>query len=151
MVCIFKSVRRDGVSDAGVILLLFSIPLFKISLNKTLGGIMEIATRKEKNILVVSAKGRIDAVTAPEFENSLSDLIAKGENTFLINFNNLDYISSAGLRSILATAKKLKEKRGEIIFSGLQGSVKEVFNIAGFYSIFKIFDTDKDALIKILS
>jgi len=112
---------------------------------------MEINTRKEKNILIVSAKGRIDAVTAPEFENSLSDMIAKGENTFLINFNNLDYISSAGLRSVLATAKKLKEKKGEIIFSGLQGSVKEVFNIAGFYSIFKIFDTDKDALVKILS
>ena len=110
---------------------------------------MEINTRKQKYTLVVSAKGRIDAVTAPEFENSLSDLITKGETTFLINFNNLDYISSAGLRSILATAKKLKEKKGEIIFYGLQGSVKEVFNIAGFYTIFRVFNTEAEALEKI--
>ncbi len=112
---------------------------------------MEIATRKEKNVVVVFIKGRIDAVTAPEFEKSIANMIDKGENTFLINFNNLDYISSAGLRSILAAGKKLKEKKGEIIFSGLQGSVKEVFTISGFYSIFKIFDTDNDALAKILS
>jgi len=112
---------------------------------------MEIATRKERNVLIISVKGRLDAATSPDFENSLSDLIAKGENTFLIDFDNLKYISSAGLRSILATAKKLEEKKSEIVFSGLQGSVKEVFNIAGFHSIFRIFDTDKDALIKILS
>jgi anti-anti-sigma factor len=70
---------------------------------------MEIQTRKEKVAVVVLVKGRMDAVTAPEFEKNMLDFISKGEKTFVINLVDLDYISSAGLRSILALAKKLKE------------------------------------------
>lgn len=107
---------------------------------------MEITTRKEKNIMIVAVSGRIDAVTAPEFENYLSDLISKGERVFIVDLGSLEYISSAGLRSILATAKRLKAEQGDIRFSGLQGPVEEVFKISGFYSIFKIFDSDTSAL-----
>jgi anti-anti-sigma factor len=110
---------------------------------------MEISTRKEKNALIVSVKGRMDAVTAPEFEKHLSDWLSKGENVFLLNFSALEYISSAGLRSILATAKRLKEKQGKILLAGLKGPVEEVFNISGFYSIFKIFDSEEAAFKEI--
>ena len=107
---------------------------------------MEIVTTKEKTTVVVSVKDKIDAVTAPEFEKTLANLIAQGEKTFLLNFSGLDYISSAGLRSILATAKQLEPKGGTIIFSGLKGPVKDVFNISGFGTIFKIFETQEGAL-----
>ncbi|NWF91512.1 MAG: STAS domain-containing protein [Syntrophaceae bacterium] len=107
---------------------------------------MEIQTRKEKNAVVVSVKGRMDAVTAPEFEKNLFDLIAKGENRFLLNFGELEYISSAGLRAILTAAKKLKEKQGKISLTGLKGSVEEVFRIAGFHAIFKIFESEEAGL-----
>lgn len=107
---------------------------------------MEIQTAKEKNAVIVSVQGRIDAVTAPEFEKALSSLIAQGENVFLFNFSGLEYISSAGLRSILATAKQLKPKGGSILFYGLTGPVKDVFKISGFGAIFKIFETREDAL-----
>jgi anti-anti-sigma factor len=110
---------------------------------------MEIQTRKEKNAMIISVKGRMDAVTAPEFEKSLSDLISKGELSFLFDFGGLEYISSAGLRGILATAKKLKEKQGKIAITGLRGPVEEVFKISGFYSIFKIFGTEEAALKEI--
>ena len=107
---------------------------------------MEIQTRKEKSTVIVTVKGRMDALTAPEFEKNLSDLISKGETLFLLNFAGLEYISSAGLRSILATSKNLKEKRGKILFTGLQGPVEEVFKISGFHSIFKNFDSEETAL-----
>ena len=110
---------------------------------------MEIQTRREKGAIIVSVKGRIDALTAPEFEKNLSDWISKGESTFLLNFSELEYISSAGLRSILATSKKLKEKQGKILFTGLKGPVEEVFNISGFHSIFKIVDSEETALKEI--
>ncbi len=110
---------------------------------------MEIGTRKEKSTVVVSVKGRMDAVTAPEFEKNVSDLMSKGEKTFVVNFVDLDYISSAGLRSILALAKKLKEKEGKILFAGLKGPVEEVFKISGFQSMFKIFDSEENALREI--
>jgi anti-anti-sigma factor len=107
---------------------------------------MEIQTRKEKGAVIVSVKGRMDALTAPEFEKDMSALISKGENIFLLNFTGLEYISSAGLRSILAMSKKLKEKQGKILFTGLQGPVEEVFKISGFHTIFKIFSSEEAAL-----
>ena len=107
---------------------------------------MNISTKKESNALVVTVSGRLDAVTAPEFEKSISEFIAQGDKTFVINLNGLEYISSAGLRSILASAKLLKTQNGKLIFSGLQGHVKEVFSISGFHGIFKICDSDAEGL-----
>ncbi|MEN6623265.1 MAG: STAS domain-containing protein [Smithella sp.] len=107
---------------------------------------MEIETTKEKNKLIISVKGKIDAVTAPAFEKELSGLIEKGENNFLLDFSGLEYISSAGLRSILSTAKQLKPKGGNVIFFGLKGPVKDVFKISGFGTIFQIYETREDAL-----
>lgn len=107
---------------------------------------MEIATRREGGAAVVTVKGRIDAVTAPEFETGLLALMAGGEVTMVINFSGLEYISSAGLRSILSVAKQLKTKSGKLLFTGLKGLVKDVFKISGFGSIFSIFETEADAL-----
>ncbi|MDA8162553.1 MAG: STAS domain-containing protein [Desulfobacteraceae bacterium] len=107
---------------------------------------MHIAIRKETNALVVSVIGRMDAVTAPEFDKSINELIACGERAFLVNLSGLEYISSAGLRSILAFAKRLKEQDGKLLFSGLQGHVREVFSISGFLGIFKVYDSDVEAL-----
>jgi stage II sporulation protein AA (anti-sigma F factor antagonist) len=50
---------------------------------------MEIHLKKEREVTVVSVKGRMDAVTAPEFEKPLSDLIIKAENTLILNFGDL--------------------------------------------------------------
>ena len=100
---------------------------------------MKIHATKEGNAIVVSLKGRLDAVASPEFETSLSEWIAKGENNFLLNFTDLEYISSAGLRSILATSKKLKATQGKILLTGLHGPVEEVFKISGFLSMFRVF------------
>jgi anti-anti-sigma factor len=110
---------------------------------------MEIQTTKDKDVLVVKVKGRIDAVTAPEFEKRLADLMAAGEKTILLNFAGLDYISSAGLRSILITAKQLKAKEGKLLFAELQSAVKDVFKISGFGSLFKIYDSEAEALAQV--
>jgi anti-anti-sigma factor len=107
---------------------------------------MEIAKRKEKDVSIVAVSGRIDAITAPDFEKSLDELIAAGDRVILIDLSALGYISSAGLRSILSSAKKLKALTGEILFTGLQGPVEEVFQISGFKSIFKIFPSEAEAL-----
>lgn len=110
---------------------------------------MEIQKRKEKDLLLVSVKGRLDAVTAPQFEEILGESIGQGEKGVLVDLADLHYISSAGLRSLLVLAKKLKKTQGELLFSGLQGSVKEVFKISGFFSIFKVFDSPEAALPQI--
>lgn len=110
---------------------------------------MEVKTRKVKDVIIVSVAGRMGEVTAPEFEETMKEFIEEGDTRFIVNLKELEYISSAGLRSILATAKILKEKNGQIVLAGLTGAVKEVFEISQFVSIFKIFNTPEDALSEI--
>jgi len=107
---------------------------------------MEINTRKKDNVFVVSLKGKLDAVTAPEFDKKLEGLLSEGENNLIINLGELEYISSAGLRSILAFAKQLKANGGRMVLAELRGPVKEVFEISGFYSIFQILESEAAAL-----
>lgn len=107
---------------------------------------MEINTEKAKDCIIVSVKGKMDAVTSPNFEKSLSELIGRGEKILLMNLGGLEYISSAGLRSILVTAKHLKATEGKLLFCGLQGPVRDVFRISGFASIFQIYDSQDEAL-----
>ena len=111
---------------------------------------MEIQTKKETNGTVVTITGRLDAVTAPEYEKEVNELISGGEITFVVDFDGLDYISSAGLRGLLVTAKQLKGKGGQVRFANVKGTVKEVFDISGFGSIFQMDDTVAVALAKLV-
>ena len=107
---------------------------------------MEIEIKKGEKAVVVSLKGRMDAVTAPELEKQINGFIKEGESCFVINFENLEYISSAGLRVVLVIAKKLKPVNGQMLISNLKGVVKEVFEISGFTSLLQIYETEEEAL-----
>jgi len=110
------------------------------------GNMMEIDTKKEKNATVVSVRGRLDAISSPVFEKELSGLMTEGGKDFVIDFSQLDYISSAGLRVILATAKKLKEKEGKLFLCSLQEMVREVFEVSGFSAIIPIYESVESAV-----
>jgi anti-anti-sigma factor len=110
---------------------------------------MEITRRNVKNAVVVSVKGRLDAVTSPDFEKELTEVIAQGETLLVLDFGHLDYISSAGLRTVLATTKRLKEKQGKLYLSSLKDMVKEVFEISGFSTIIPIYESLDVALSEI--
>ncbi|MCW7754254.1 STAS domain-containing protein [Desulfobotulus sp. H1] len=106
---------------------------------------MEITSIKKEGAVIVSVQGRMDAVTSPAYENAMKELIEK-ESLFILDCNGLDYISSAGLRVILATAKTLKGKSGKIVMANVNGTVREVFDISGFGSIFTMYDSTDAAL-----
>ncbi|MEI7695302.1 MAG: STAS domain-containing protein [Chlorobium sp.] len=107
---------------------------------------MNIQTTKESTAMVVTVVGRLDAVTAPEYEQKFIALISEGESRFIVDFEKLDYISSAGLRVLLATAKRVKGKSGAIVLANIGGTVKEVFDISGFGSIFPMYESVATAL-----
>ncbi|HEY5496916.1 MAG TPA: STAS domain-containing protein [Syntrophales bacterium] len=101
---------------------------------------MEIDVKKEGQAVIIALTGRMDAVSAPQFDKTVDDFIAQGKTRLLIDFKSLEYISSAGLQSILALAKRLELINGTVHLSELNGAVKEVFEISGFSSIFPIYD-----------
>ncbi len=107
---------------------------------------MEFTNDKQGDFLVVGISGRLDATTAAEFEAQCDQWVEAKQGKIVVNMEGVDYISSAGLRSILTSAKKLKAMDGEMRFCGLTGMVADVFGVSGFASMFKIFDTLEQAL-----
>ncbi len=97
--------------------------------------------RKEKEALVISLQGKLDSVTSPVLEKGLTELMAGGEGFLVLDLGDLDYISSAGLRTILAVTKRLREKQGRLLLASLKSVVREVFEISGFSSIIPIFES----------
>jgi anti-anti-sigma factor len=107
---------------------------------------MEISIDQQSKAVIVAVKGRMDGVSAPEFEKTMADHIGSGASRFVVDCSALEYISSAGLRSLLTTAKTLRARDGELVFAALRDSVREVFEIGGFSTIFSVFDSADAAL-----
>lgn len=107
---------------------------------------MEVEKKKEGNATVVTLKGRMDAVSAPTFDQALGEVMAAGDSIIVLDFSGLEYISSAGLRSILVLARQIKEMQGKVMLAGLKNTVRDVFKMSGFYSIFAVFETVKEAV-----
>ncbi len=107
---------------------------------------MEISITESGDIRILSFQGNLDTNTSPDAENEINGLIEAGAQKLLVNFENLDYISSAGLRILLATAKKLKASQGDLKICCLNETVQEVFDISGFATILSVSKTEEDAL-----
>ncbi len=99
---------------------------------------------------VVSVAGRVDALSAPIFEAHCQALIDKGDNQLVMDFADLDYLSSAGLRSLLSLAKKVQARGGKIVISGAKGVAAEIFTISGFASLFPMTATLEEAAREVL-
>lgn len=106
---------------------------------------MEIVQTKRETGSLLEVSGRLDAITFSEFEKFAVEVIDAGERVIVIDLSALEYISSAGLRGILASAKKMKKVGGTMLFCGLEGMVEEVFRVSGLASMFKLFANAEEA------
>jgi len=107
---------------------------------------MEIAVTESGDVRILSFKGNLDTNTSPDAEGEINGLIDGGAQKLLVNFENLDYISSAGLRILLATAKKMKASGGDLRICCLNQTVQEVFDISGFATILSVTSSEEEAL-----
>src|SRR5207244_12047935 len=97
--------------------------------------------------LLVSVAGRLDQAGAPVFSRRFEEEFARHpDKHVVIDLTKLVYISSVGLSCVLIASKRVTERGGELVLCGLAGIVREVFQITGFLSIFRIFDTAEAAL-----
>jgi anti-anti-sigma factor len=107
---------------------------------------MNITTEKINGFSVLKIEGRIDTTNFNDFETEINLLFNRGEKNIVFNCNGLNYISSSGLRVFLITQKKSISLNGKLHLCCLQPTIKEIFDISGFSTIFKIFDTQEEAL-----
>ena len=97
---------------------------------------MEIQLKKEAAALCVALKGRLDTVTAPDLEAALNGALA-GVGQLSFDLTDLEYMSSAGLR-VLLTAQKTMNKQGSMIVTGVNDTIREIFDLTGFSDILTI-------------
>ena len=102
---------------------------------------MDFQAKKEGDVTVITLTGRLDAVTTSAYEGKTLALIKDGHVALVVDLEGLAYISSAGLRGLLVTAKQLKTVQGSLCFANINGAVREVFDISGFNSIFSMHDS----------
>jgi anti-sigma B factor antagonist len=106
---------------------------------------MEITERRTAEIVTLSLSGKLDTTTAKTFEEKILAQIESGERRIVIDLAQVDYISSAGLRVFVLAAKRLNIANGKMVLCSLKDPVKEVFDIAGFSSIFSIHGSQDEA------
>ena len=97
---------------------------------------MTIKKTKENTTLFVALEGRLDTTTAPQLEEELKNSM-DGITELILDFEKLDYISSAGLR-VLLSAQKVMNKQGEMRLIHVSDVVNEIFEVTGFCDILTI-------------
>ncbi len=107
---------------------------------------MAIQAEREGDTLVAKAEGRIDGTNAREFQDDLDSVIEEGDRTVILNFEDLMYISSAGIRVVLMTAKTLQRREARFALCSLSEPVREIFEVSGFDKIIPIHASQADAL-----
>ena len=100
------------------------------------------------SVSVIDLKGYLDAHTAPELEGAFNNLIGEDKYQVVVNFDNLNYISSAGLGVFMAYVETMRENEGDIKFSNMKENVYNIFDLLGFPMLYEFFDDENEAINK---
>lgn len=103
----------------------------------------------EEGFAAAALEGRLDASTAGQFDAACASALESGASRIIVDMSGLEFISSAGLHSLLVLARQLDAGKGSVSCCGLQGGVLEVFSIAGFTKVFAMFDSMEQAVASV--
>ncbi len=107
---------------------------------------MEIDTASHDKVTAVSVKGRVDSTTAEKLRDHLNTVMQSGSARLVIDLKEVSYISSAGFRTLLITARAVDAAKGKLALCGVGGEVKRLFDIASFTELFTILANRDDAV-----
>jgi anti-anti-sigma factor len=107
---------------------------------------MQIEESRARGAVVLALAGRVDSTTSAALESHLAGLTAAGEPRLVVDFSGVDYISSAGLRVMLALAKGVRDLKGGLALCGMGDAVRQVFALAGFLPLFAVTESRDAAL-----
>ena len=99
--------------------------------------IMNIVKNYNEKELTLSLEGRIDTITSQDLDKEINEEFGNFDS-LIMDFTGLEYISSAGLRVLIATQKKLKQENMPFVIRNVNDTVGEIFRMSGFDKILKI-------------
>lgn len=107
---------------------------------------MEITTKVYRRVAVLTIAGRIDTATSPQFEEAVNEIIDKGSHNLVMDFADVEFLSSSGLRILVTTRKRLREMGGDIVLANPSQRAMDSLEIAGLNELFKSFSDREDAI-----
>lgn len=108
---------------------------------------MEITTQEFKHCDLIKVKGRVDSATAPQMAQALESAGSAGKYKLVVDMSELEYMSSAGFRALLAAQRESKKfNRGEVVLASVPERIREALELAGFTELFKTFEDDLTAV-----
>lgn len=107
---------------------------------------MEINVREEGTIRIVSCEGRLDAQVSGVVKDQIKQHIDEGSTRLVLDLQGVEFLDSSGLGALVASLRKVKEKKGEIKLSGLRPEVRSIFDITRVSRLFHIYDDVQKAL-----
>lgn len=105
-----------------------------------------ISKQSMKRVELVTVSGRIDSSNAAEFDNFLQQAMADGRHNVVLELSGITYMSSAGLRAIVALLREAKKHRGDVRIATPSDRMKEVLQLAGLDSLFEVYDDETAAV-----
>lgn len=97
-------------------------------------------------VTILVVRGRLDGSTVALLDQAVQDQLAAGQKALIFDFQDLSYISSAGLRTILMAGRQLEKEGGKSVFCALSAQIADIFNISGFNEILDVRATRASAL-----
>lgn len=108
---------------------------------------MEITAQEFKHCNMIKIKGRVDSATAPQMAQAFESAAHAGKYKLVVDMSELEYMSSAGFRALLAAQRESKKfNRGEVVLASVPDRIREALELAGFTELFKTFDDDLTAV-----
>lgn len=114
----------------------------------TLDGAVDVKEERKEDVLILHIKGRLDAVSSPSAEKKVFDFINNGQHKLLLDFAGVDYLSSAGMRMLLSTTKKLKTISGKLVVCSINTNVMDVLKMSGFDHVLELAKNEDEGLKK---
>jgi len=108
----------------------------------------EVIRKDNEAASILYIKGYLDAHTAPEFEKALQRLVDEARYQIVVNFKDLNYISSAGLGVFMGFIEEIRKNRGDIKLTNLSPKIYRVFDLLGFPTLYEIYADESEAITK---
>ena len=107
---------------------------------------MNIGEERVDSVVILTIEGRTDGLTAPDLENRITEIVDRGDVHVVLDCAEMTYISSAGLRIFLTSARKCQQNGGKLMICALQPDCKSVIETSGFHTVIDCHDTREAAL-----
>jgi anti-sigma B factor antagonist len=108
---------------------------------------MEVKTKRAGNVIIIYFTGKLDVHASADYESEINKLINQEPDChMLFNLDQVEYMSSSGLRIFVSTMRMLKESNRKLKLCNMNNAVKRIFEVVELMDMFEIYETEEEAL-----